>query len=227
MKKVFSLGLLIAATMLVTFSSCKGNTPDVKKKVTGVRLNKNIKTVKVGEEFTLKAIIEPSDAENQSVTWESDKPDIAVVDNNGKVKGIKGGEASITVTTIDGGKTATCKVTVVATTEVAKVAVEKDKIQYGVGDRALVYVHTTPNAATKVYYQCVTTDAVFQQYGLKQLAEIYQGDTEFQKEPQNTEVSLPWPVSTGNKYHAIIICKNTNDEWGEYTHCELDVPKKD
>ena len=81
MKKVFSLGLLIAATMLVIFSSCKGNTPDMKKKVTGVRLNENIKTVKVGEEFTLKAIIEPSDAENQSVTWRSDKPAIAVVDN--------------------------------------------------------------------------------------------------------------------------------------------------
>ena len=111
MKKVFSLGLLIAATILVTFSSCKGNTPDVKKKVTGVKLSETTKTIKVGEEFTLTATVEPADADVKNVTWSSSKPAIATVEN-GKVKGISDGIAIITVTTIDGKKTDKCTVTV-------------------------------------------------------------------------------------------------------------------
>ena len=111
MRKVFSLGLLIAATILVTFSSCKGNTPDVKKKVTGVKLSETTKTIKVGEEFTLTATVEPADADVKNVTWSSSKPAIATVEN-GKVKGISDGIAIITVTTIDGKKTDKCTVTV-------------------------------------------------------------------------------------------------------------------
>jgi pullulanase family protein len=111
MKKVFSFGLLIAAIVLVAFSSCKpGNTV---KNVTKVRLSEQTKTIKVDEEFTLKATVSPADAANKEVTWTSDQPTIASVDNNGKVKGLAIGEATITVTTVDGNKTATCKVTVI------------------------------------------------------------------------------------------------------------------
>ena len=67
---------------------------------------------KVGDEFTLKATIKPADAKNKAVKWESDKTDVATVNNDGKVKGIAAGEATITVTTVDGNKKATCKVTV-------------------------------------------------------------------------------------------------------------------
>ena len=67
----------------------------------------------MGTEFTLTATIEPEEATNKEVTWSSDKASVATVDNNGNVKGIAEGEATITVTTKDGGKTATCTVTVV------------------------------------------------------------------------------------------------------------------
>ena len=111
MKKVFSLGLLIAATILVTFSSCKpANTV---KNVTKVKLNVTTKTIREGEEFTLKATVSPADAANKDVTWSTDKPAVATVEN-GKVKGIAVGEATITVTTKDGNKIDKCKVTVTA-----------------------------------------------------------------------------------------------------------------
>ena len=110
MKKVFSLGLLIAAMVLVTFSSCKpANTV---KNVTGVKLSETTKSIVVGGEFVLTATVSPTDAANKEVTWSTDKADIATVDNNGKVKGVKEGEATITVTTKDGNKTDKCKVTV-------------------------------------------------------------------------------------------------------------------
>lgn len=111
MKKRISLNLLIAAMILVAFSSCKGNTPDVKKKVTGVKLSETAKTILVGDEFTLTATVEPADAADKTVIWTSDKPTIATV-TDGKVKGVAEGEANITVTTKDGSQKATCKVTV-------------------------------------------------------------------------------------------------------------------
>ena len=62
--------------------------------------------------YTLKATVNPSDASNKNVTWKSSDDKIATVDANGKVTAVAVGKATITVTTEDGGKTATCEVTV-------------------------------------------------------------------------------------------------------------------
>ena len=93
-------------------ATCKVTVSDTEIKVTGVTLNKTETSIFVGGSETLTATVAPADATNQKVTWKSDKPEIATVDANGKVTGVKAGEATITVTTEDGGKTATCKVTV-------------------------------------------------------------------------------------------------------------------
>ena len=79
--------------------------------VTGVSLNKTALSLFTGESETLTATVAPSNATNKNVTWSSDKPEVATVDN-GKVTAKAAGEATITVTTDDGSKTATCKVTV-------------------------------------------------------------------------------------------------------------------
>ena len=93
-------------------ATCKVTVSDKEIKVTGVKLNKSETNLLVSGNETLTATVLPEDATNQNVTWKSDKPEIATVDANGKVTGVKAGEATITVTTEDGGKTATCKVTV-------------------------------------------------------------------------------------------------------------------
>ncbi|MGI6634510.1 MAG: Ig-like domain-containing protein [Christensenellales bacterium] len=81
--------------------------------VTGVSLNKTATSLVVGGTEALQATIEPATATNQNVTWSSDKPAIATVDN-GVVTAISVGQATITVKTDDGNKTATCTVTVSA-----------------------------------------------------------------------------------------------------------------
>ena len=93
-------------------ATCKVTVSETSVAVTGVTLNKTETSIFVGGSETLTATVAPADATNQKVTWKSDKPEIATVDANGKVTGVKAGEATITVTTEDGGKTATCKVTV-------------------------------------------------------------------------------------------------------------------
>ena len=65
-----------------------------------------------GKTATLTATVSPDDATNKAVTWESSDPTTVSVDANGVVTGNKIGSATITVTTEDGGKTATCEVTV-------------------------------------------------------------------------------------------------------------------
>ncbi len=81
--------------------------------VTGVTLNKTTLTIAVGNNETLTATISPATASNKNVTWTSSDATVATVDASGKVTGVKNGTATITVTTEDGAKTATCAVTVI------------------------------------------------------------------------------------------------------------------
>ena len=82
--------------------------------VTEVTLDKTELTLTEGETETLTATVRPDNADNRKVTWSSDKTEVATVDGAGRVTAVKAGEAVVTVTTEDGGKTATCKVTVKA-----------------------------------------------------------------------------------------------------------------
>jgi formylglycine-generating enzyme required for sulfatase activity/uncharacterized protein YjdB len=79
--------------------------------VTGVSLDTATLTVGRGETATLAATIEPADATNKVVSWASGNEAVATV-NNGVVTGVGVGTAVITVTTTDGGFTASCTVTV-------------------------------------------------------------------------------------------------------------------
>ena len=81
--------------------------------VASVELDITEKELKVGEELQLTATVKPDDATNKEVEWKSSNEQIATVDANGLVKAIAKGEANITVTTKDGGKTASAKITVV------------------------------------------------------------------------------------------------------------------
>ena len=72
--------------------------------VTGITLDKLFTYPEIGQTITYIAKIEPENATNKKVTWSSDRPEVATVDNKGNVTGIKKGIAHITVTTEDGKK---------------------------------------------------------------------------------------------------------------------------
>ena len=62
--------------------------------------------------LALTATVAPANATNKNVTWTSDNSSVATVDSSGNVTAVAPGTATITVTTVDGSKTATCLVTV-------------------------------------------------------------------------------------------------------------------
>lgn len=96
------------ATTALTVGKGTPNVP-----VTGVKLNKATTSIAVGGNETLTATVEPADATNKKVTWKSSNTSVATV-SGGKVTAVAEGTSTITATTDDGAKTATCEVTVTA-----------------------------------------------------------------------------------------------------------------
>ncbi|WP_304508017.1 S-layer homology domain-containing protein [Anaerotignum sp.] len=83
--------------------------------VSGVTLNKTALSLYSNtstKTAALTATINPANATDQSVTWESSNTSVATVDAKGLVTAVGNGSAVITVTTTDGGYTASCTVTV-------------------------------------------------------------------------------------------------------------------
>lgn len=80
--------------------------------VRGVSLDRSALTLTEGGTAQLIARVEPIDATNKKVTWSSSAPVVATVDASGNVTAVAEGTATITATTEDGAKTATCTVTV-------------------------------------------------------------------------------------------------------------------
>lgn len=80
--------------------------------VTGVTLNKENLSLEVGDTSNLVATINPIDATNQDVKWASSDESVATISDSGIITAISKGTTNITVTTVDGNFSATCKLTV-------------------------------------------------------------------------------------------------------------------
>ncbi len=64
-----------------------------------ITLSTAVKSLNVGDTATINYTISPSNASKSNLKWKSSNTNILTVDNNGKVKAIKEGKATITVTT--------------------------------------------------------------------------------------------------------------------------------
>jgi len=88
--------------------------------VESIVFNKETISIHVTEEATLSADIKPSNAKNKNIKWSSSNPEIVELSVDGAddisatLKAWSLGEVTITAETEEGGKTATCVVTVPA-----------------------------------------------------------------------------------------------------------------
>lgn len=139
-------GNRIDFTYIVGSSNERPNTA-----VTSVTLDKTSCDLLVDETIQLVATVNPGIAANKNVTWTSSNNNVATVDANGLVTAKSAGTAIITVTTADGGKTATCTVNVVAALTNATYHASASFIENGryVG----VNYSITRTAERKLYYE--------------------------------------------------------------------------
>ena len=95
-------------------------TVEVTSTVTGITVEEPSQILYIGESANLRYTIQPSDASNKVVTWTSSDESVVKIESNPNITlavAQKVGTATLTVTTADGGKTATISVEVRAHVE--------------------------------------------------------------------------------------------------------------
>ncbi|MGE5396210.1 MAG: Ig-like domain-containing protein [Chitinophagales bacterium] len=203
---------VIKASVTGGFETC---TVTVSGEVTGVTLDKSRLNLSVGgETATLIATVTPEEAANKSVTWKSSNSSVATVDDNGIVTSEGAGTAVISVTTLDGGFTATCNVTVAGATALQMVSggedhtmcLKQDGTVWCWGD----------NSKKQLGGTLVTDGTAVQSQGLANITEIDAGDLHSAALDQNGNVyawgandsgqlgssphpTYPYPIASGVK----------------------------
>lgn len=99
--------LIVMALMGFAIAGCQ--KPDIA--VESVALNKDSLSLTEGESATIVATVLPENASNKKLIWTTSKSGVATV-NEGVITAVASGSATITATSDDGGKTATCIVMV-------------------------------------------------------------------------------------------------------------------
>ena len=113
-----------------------------------VNLDRDVVDLKIGESVTLVATVSPANADNKAVVWNSSDTKVATV-TAGKITGLAVGKTTVTVTTEDGGKTASCEVTVLTDViAVTGVSLDKTVAEMEVGDELTLTATVTPDDAT-------------------------------------------------------------------------------
>ena len=138
----------ITATADGKSASCKVtvNGQPATVPVQSVGLNQTTLELKAGNTATLTATVSPESATDKTVTWTSDKPEIAAVEG-GTVTAKAEGTAIITAKA--GDKTATCTVTVTkADVAVESVTLDKTSLDLKVGNNATLTATVSPDNAT-------------------------------------------------------------------------------
>lgn len=100
--------MLSLVALFMGIVSCRNDEDEVIKiDVTSISLNLTETTLFKGDSFTLTATVKPDNATDRTVTWQSDRPEVAKV-SNGVVTAVNAGEAIITASA--GGLQAQCRI---------------------------------------------------------------------------------------------------------------------
>ena len=181
-------------TANITVTTINGKSATCKVTVivpaTKAFVNQNLKLQK-GKTLQLTASVLPADSTDK-LTWKSSNTNKVTVDENGKIKAVATGSATITVTT-DSGKKATCKVTVVKkATKATKVTIKKTSKTMNVGDVKQLKVTVKPAKAT---------DTVTFKSSKKSVISVAKNGVMTAKKPGKAKIT----VKAGNKKATITI----------------------
>ena len=158
----FSVLKALTAAAVLTAMSCGGAVAVENIKVTPTALSLGI-----GETAVLKAEVEPADASVNAVLWSVTQGTAVTVDSYGKVTAMAAGTATVTAETVDGGKTASCTVTVGSISDgtggaaVESVTLDRSSVTLGVGNSVTLQATVEPaTAAAAVVWSLASGDGI-------------------------------------------------------------------
>ena len=148
--------LLALAAVALCFTACKKDNP-----VTGISLDKTMVCLEIGDSDTLTATVAPDNAKNKGVEWSVADDAIATVED-GVVTAVAAGQTTVTVTTVDGGFTASATITVAESIiKVTGVTLDKTMVCLEIGDSDTLTATVAPdNAKNKGVEWSVADDAI-------------------------------------------------------------------
>lgn len=124
---------------------------EVCQKITDIRLDNTYLDMVVGDTATVSGWIYPSDA-TYGVTWTSDDPTIAIVDQNGKVTALKAGDTNVRATAQDeSGVESVCVVHVRNPVPITNITVSESEIVMVPGESRTVSFTILPAGYTDGY----------------------------------------------------------------------------
>ncbi len=104
----------------------------------------------LGDCWKVTAVMDPENATNPGVLWTSSNPSAVVVDENGLIRAVGIGTATVTATPVAGGKQKTGKITVIEPENVTggDHALDRASANLTVGGTLRLYANSTPNAVS-------------------------------------------------------------------------------
>ena len=179
--------LSVSAVTPMVLSSCgkKQTIP-----VQSIELDKKTLSLILGDSYKLTANVLPENATNKNVAWKLNNKDVVDVDQNGNIKALSEGTATITATTKDSKKTDTCEVTITKKIiHVTSVTLDEYKLKLNKGEVAKLTANILPENATN---KNVTWSSLKQS-----VATVDQNGNVTAKSAGNVEIA----VTTGDGWH--------------------------
>lgn len=138
--------ILLLISALCLFYACQEELIGV----SSVAVDKERQDLSIGASFVLKAIISPSNADNQKIIWTVENSSVVdYVDNQdggATIKGLKVGTSKVTARTDDGGFMSSCNVTVGVGVE--KIELDKSELSLKKGESAPLKATIFPENAS-------------------------------------------------------------------------------
>lgn len=145
-KKIL-FGFVLMTFLFIGLSGC--GTDDDGAMAPDISLNKENLVLEIGTGERLIASFNPPETPNTGHTWSSSAANIASVDETGMVMAVSIGEAVITATALDGGKKASCKVTVTSKIiHVTNISLNIQESSIAVGEQLQLEVYINPENAS-------------------------------------------------------------------------------
>lgn len=142
--------LLYTTVFICSILACTPSNENPIVEVSGITVTPTALTLSVGERMQLIASVNPSNATNKEICWESDNNEVVIVDNQGYVAAFKEGVATITVFSSSNGVRATCSITVLPRyIAVEAIYLDRTELCLRKGDISILTPKILPENATR------------------------------------------------------------------------------